>query len=109
MGPVADRPPAASVDENRCRPDRHWTAHFSPVRCEQRVERLIEVASTAEERSPQDTFLDCAELLQGAIAAPVQDCRTRFEAMHAERVEHEVEHQPRALEEQTTAPERGAE
>ena len=72
-------------------------ARFLPVGLEQRVERLIEIMTVALERPAQDPFLHGAELLKRAVAAAVQDRRARFQTMHAERLEHELEHELRAL------------
>src|SRR6476646_12083759 len=103
-GPVETTGPRASVDADRPAERRH--ALSTPVGVEQRVERLIEVPSVAEERPAQNAFLHRAQLLQRAVAAAVQDRGARFEAMHAERVENEFEHELRAVLKHPGAPER---
>src|SRR6188472_422548 len=57
------------------------------------------------ERAAQDAFLDRADLAQRAVAAAVGDRRAGFEAMHADRVDREVDDHAGALGEDSRAPE----
>src|SRR2546425_1070625 len=85
----------------RCRPARGL-----PVLVENRVQHLIEVTAIVEERLAQDRFPHRAQLLQRAVPATVLHRGTRLEAVHAERLERELDHQLGAVLEPAGAPER---
>ena len=57
------------------------------------------------ERPAQHAFLDRAQLPERAVAAAVLDGRPRFEPMHAEHIEREVDDEPRTIDEDARAPE----
>src|SRR3989442_13338870 len=78
------------------------------IAVEDRVERLVQPDAVARERAAQDALLDRADLSERAVAAPVQHGGARFEPLHAERAEREIEHELGALFEHATAPERRA-
>ena len=63
----------------------------------------VEILAVAEERLAQHTFLHGADLDERAVAAAVQHGRARLEAMNADRVEDEFEHEPGAFREDGTA------
>ena len=66
-------------------------ARVAPVVREDRPERLIEVDAVSQERTLQDAFLRRAELVQRAVAPAVLERRTRFEPVHTDDIEHEIE------------------
>ena len=80
----------------------------SPVIFDDAVQHLIEVLAVVPERSPQQALLGRSDLQQGSAAPSVPDRRARFQAMHAECLERELEDEPRALFEYARAPERRA-
>src|SRR5579872_1775463 len=90
---------------NAARPDD--LAGLAVVR-EDRPERLIQILAVLEERLPEHAFLNGAELPQRAGAAAVAQGRARLEALHAHRVEREVEDQLRRFLEHPGAPVAGA-
>src|SRR4030095_15342530 len=79
-----------------------------PVFVENRPQRLVEILAVAQERLPQDPFLDRADLPQRAVAATVRDRSTRLEAVRSHDIEREVDDHLRAVDEGARAPERGA-
>src|SRR3954452_11192715 len=107
-GPVEWPALEDSVDADR-RAERRRRARSAPLAVEQRVERLVEIPSVAEKRPAENTFLHRAQFLERAIAAAILDGGARFEPMHAERLEHELQDELRAFVEHTGSPERGAE
>src|SRR6516162_3830152 len=76
-----------------------------PLVGENRPERLVVMFPAPKKRSPQDTFARRAQLPQRSIPPGVGHRRARLETMRAERVEGELDRQPRAVGEESRAPE----
>ena len=76
------------------------------VAVEDRVERLVQPNAIAEERAAQNALLHRADLSERAVAAPIQHGGARFEPLHTECREREIEHELGALFEDAAAPER---
>src|SRR4051794_33133589 len=95
-GPVEWPALEDSVNADR-RAGRRRRARSAPLAVEQRVERLVEIPSVAEKRPAENPFLHRAQFLERAIAAAILDGGARFEPMYAERLEHEFQHELRAL------------
>src|SRR5689334_3303902 len=89
-----------------------WRKHWWPglrggaIDVDDGVERLVESHASARERSAQHALLHRADFPQRAVAAAVRHRGSRLETPHADHVEREVEHEPRALLEESRSPER---
>ena len=70
---------------------------------------MIEIHTVAQERAAKHRFLNRAELLQRAVAAPVLQRRARFDPVNAKNIESEVEYELGGVHEDALAPEIGAE
>src|SRR5450432_114621 len=84
-----------------------WRERVAPVGVEDRVEDLVDLLAVLGERLAKQTLLHGAQLLEGAVATAVLYHRARFQPVHAERLEREIEHELRALLEHARAPEVG--
>src|SRR4051794_40863318 len=62
----------------------------SPVFVENRPQRLVEILAIAQERLPQDAFLQRTHLAERAVAATIRDRSTRLETVRPDDVEREV-------------------
>ena len=80
----------------------------TPVLLDDGVEHLVEVLVAAGKRFPEDAFRHGTDLEQRLDAASVLDGAARFEAMHADALEGELQQQRRTLFEDAGTPERRA-
>src|SRR5947209_4267443 len=69
--------------------------HEDPVLAPDRPEHLVHARGSTLERLPQNRFTEGADLLQRAVAAAVFGDGPRFEAVHGQLGEHEVEYRAR--------------
>src|SRR5436190_14425155 len=95
-----------SVDAKRGRRGDPFVARAPPVVGHDGIQRLIEILAVAEKRLSQQPFLYGTDLPERGGAAPVPDGGARFEAVHAERLEHEFKDQVGTGLEHAGAPER---
>src|SRR5687768_3161785 len=79
-------PNRSLVDGDRLPASQHF-----PVFGEDRPEVLVEVFAVSQEGLAQHTFAHRTDFAERAVAAAVSDSRTCLEAMHADRLEREVE------------------
>src|SRR5260370_13703386 len=81
--------------------------HQDPFVARDRPEHLVHARPVTAKRPTQDSFAAGTDLLQRAVAAAVLDDRARFEAVHGQLGEHEVEYRARRCLEDPGAPELG--
>src|SRR5207237_4629154 len=83
-------------------PDR---LRFEPVLLQNCPQSLVQMLAVADKRPPQHALLHRSELSQRAVAASVSERRTRFQPMHAQNLEREVDDQFGAVDEHAETPE----